>query len=75
MKYERIEKQHSKKTEEYGTVMIEKEKLAHIFFHLLDLVGGESWVWLLQLLKIKSGGVLLTSYMFTTANNMLGLQK
>lgn len=44
---------HSKKISiciVYRTVMRDKEKLARIFFHLLDLVGGESWVWLLQLL-------------------------
>lgn len=29
------------------------EKLAHIFFHLLGMVAGESWAFLLQQLKLS----------------------
>lgn len=39
------------------------EKLAHIFFHLLGMVGGESWVFLLQQLKLSKSrtSVVITS--------------
>lgn len=39
----------------------EQEKLARIFFHLLNMVGGESWAWLSQQLEIK-GRVLFRAY-------------